>query len=83
MVHQLARIAKFNGSVDFFRFRPEIPFFGEFGLKNQNCQFKPEFGTLTNSNTKNSMVMFIFFVLDRNLPFLANLFEKIKIVNLT
>ena len=28
----------------FFYFRPEIPFLGKFGPKNQNCQFKLKFG---------------------------------------
>ena len=27
-----------------FCFRPEISFFGKFGSKNQNCQFKLKFG---------------------------------------
>ena len=35
-------------------------FWGKFGPKNQNCQFKLKFGTSTN--VRNSMVMFIFSV---------------------
>ena len=34
-----------NGVVHFFCFRPETPFLGKFGPKNQNCQFKLKFGT--------------------------------------
>ena len=36
----------------------EIPFLGKFGAKNQNYQFKLKFGTYTNSNMQNSVVMF-------------------------
>ena len=36
----------------------EIPFLGKFGAKNQNYQFKLKFGTYTNSNMHNSVVMF-------------------------
>ena len=43
-----------------FCFPPHIPFFGKFAPKNQNCQFKLKFGTLSNSIIKNSMVMFTF-----------------------
>ena len=47
-----------------FSFQPEILFLGKFGQKYQNCQFKLKFGTETNSNVQNSMVVFILFVLD-------------------
>ena len=53
-----------HAKVRFFSFQPEIPFLGKFGQKNQNCQFKLKFGTETNSNVQNSMVVFILFVLD-------------------
>ena len=32
--------AEFNGGIHFFCFKPGRPFFGKFGPKNQNCQFK-------------------------------------------
>ena len=35
----------------------EIPFLGKFGPKNENCQFRLEFGTYSNANIKDSMVM--------------------------
>ena len=53
-----------HAKVRFFSFQPEIPFLGKFGQKYQNCQFKLKFGTETNSNVENSMVVFILFVLD-------------------
>ena len=52
--------AEFNGGVHFFWFRLEIPFFGKLGPENYNCQFKLKFGTLTNSNMQNSVVIFTF-----------------------
>ena len=67
----------------FFCFRQETHFMGKFGSKNQNRQFKLEFGTQTNSNMHNSMVMITVSVLDRKHSFWANLVQKIKIVNLT
>ena len=44
-------------------------FWGKLGSKNQNCQFELKFGSWTNLNMQNSMVIFTFFVLDqKNLP---------------
>ena len=65
----------------FFFFWVEIPFFGKFCPKHQNCHFKLKFGTYTNWNMQNPMVMFSFFVFDRKYPFLANLVQKVKIVS--
>ena len=39
--------------VHFFCFRPEKPFWGKSGQKNQNRQFKLKFGTKTNLNMQN------------------------------
>ena len=36
-------------------------FLGKFHRKNQNCQFKLKFGTETNLNMRNSMLIFTFF----------------------
>ena len=33
----LFEYAEFNGDVHSFCLRPETPFLGKFGLKNQNC----------------------------------------------
>ena len=41
-------------------FRPEICFLGKFRPKNQNCLLKVKFGTQTNLNFQNSMVLFTF-----------------------
>ena len=38
--------AESSGYVHFFRFRPQIPFLGKFGPKNQNYQFILKFGNL-------------------------------------
>ena len=38
--------------------------FGKTGPKNQSCQFKLKFGSKTNSNIQNSMIIFIFYVYD-------------------
>ena len=53
-----------NSMADFFCFRPKIPFLDKFVPKNQNFQFKLEFGTKTNSNMRNSVMLFTVSVLD-------------------
>ena len=68
--------------VRFFYFTAGIPFLAKFVPKNQNWQFKLKFGTWTNSNMQNSMLMFSFSVLDQKDPFWANLFQKVKVVSL-
>ena len=40
-------------------------FFGEFGPKNETCQFKLKFGIQTNSNMQNSVVLLTFSALDQ------------------
>ena len=66
--------------VHFLFFRPEISFFGKFGLKIQNCFLKIELGVHINSNKRNSMEMFTFCILDRKCSFWASLVQKFKIV---
>ena len=56
--------AEFNGGVHFSWFTMEIPFWGKFVPENQNCQFKLKFGTKTNWNMQNSVVLFTFSVFD-------------------
>ena len=53
-----------------FCFPLEIPFLGKFGPKSQNCQFKLKFGTCTNSNLQNSMVI-VTFSLWPEIPYLG------------
>ena len=59
-----------------FCFQPEAPFLGKFGLENQNFQFKVKFGTDTNWNMQNSMVMFILFYFGLKTPFLGKFGPK-------
>ena len=75
--------AEFNDAVNFFCFSVEILFLGKFGPKNQNYQFKQKFGTYTNSNMHNSVVIFTFSVFDWKYPFWANLVQKVKTVSLS
>ena len=69
-------VQNINGGVIFFCFRPEKPFLGKFGPKNQNCLFKVNISTFSNSNMQNSMVMLIFSVFSRKNLFWANLVKK-------
>ena len=75
--------AQFNGGVHFLYLKVEIPFFGKFGPKKQNCQFKLKFGTETNSIMQNAMVMINFSIFDWKCSFWANLVQKFKIVSLS
>ena len=49
---------------------------GKFGPKIQYCQFKLEFGTFTNSNIQNSIVMFDYSVGDKKYLFLEKFDPK-------
>ena len=60
----ICRIMQKICGVHFFCFRPEKPFLSKSGQKNQNCQFKRKFGSKTNLNMRNSMMMFTFLVID-------------------
>ena len=68
--------AELNGD-----FLTGITLFGKLGPKNQNCQFKLKFGTFTNSNMQNSIVLSTFSVLDGKHPFWATLVQKIKVAS--
>ena len=83
LVPTLIRACRIQWWCSFFLFLIGNTFLGKFAPKNRNCHFKLKFGTYTNSNMKNSMVMFIFFVFGRKYPFWANLVQNIKIVTLT
>ena len=67
LVPRLIRVCRIQSRVHFLSFRRETPFLRKFGPKNQNCQFKLEFGAQTSSNMQNSMALFTFPVLDRKL----------------
>ena len=79
----LIRICRIQWQCFFICFRPKTPFLGKFDPNNQTCQFKLKYGTYTNSNMQNSMVMLTFSVSEQNTLFLANLVQKIKIVSLS
>ena len=52
-----------------FCFIQKTPFSGKFVPENQNHQFKLKFGTETNLNMPNPMVVFTFSVFHRIYPF--------------
>ena len=64
-------IAEFSGGVHFIWFSLKITFWGKFVPENQNCQFKLKFGTKTNLDMQNSVVLFTFSVFDWKYPFKA------------
>ena len=82
LIPRLIRICRIQWWCSRFMFSAGNTFLGNFGPKNQNCQFKVKLDTYTNWNMQNSMVMFTFFVFDRKYYFWANLFKKIKIVSI-
>ena len=67
----------------FFCFWPEILFWGKFGPKSQNYQLKLKFGTYTNSNMQNSIMLFPFLLFEWKYPFWGNMVQKNKIVTLS
>ena len=55
-------------------------FLSKFEPRNQNYQFKLKFGTCTNLNMQNSMVMFTFSVLNKKFgPKIQNCLFKVKV----
>ena len=62
-----------------FLFSTENTFLGKSGQKNQNCQFKLKFGTKTNLNMQNSMMMSTFSVFEHKYLCWVNLVQKFKI----
>ena len=65
-----------------FLFQTRNTLFEQDSSKTQNCQFELKFGTQTNLNMQNSMVMFTFSVFYRKYFFWANFVSKFKIVSL-
>ena len=59
-----------------FLFNP----FWQISSKKSKLSVKAEFGTNTNSNMQNSMIMFTFPVISRKCPSLVNYVQKLKIV---
>ena len=62
----------------FSTFHRKYLFWGKFGPKTQNCQFKLKPSTQTNLNMQNSMVVFTFSFLDHKIPFLGKFGPKIQ-----
>ena len=54
-------------------------FLGKFGPTNQTGHFKLKFGTQTNSNKQNSMMVFTFSFLDRKHPFWLTKVNKVRL----
>ena len=52
---------------------------GKFGPKCQNYQFKLKFGSYSNSNMQNSMMLFTFFIFDQECTFWANLVQIVTV----
>ena len=64
-------------SAHIFCVRPEKPFLGKSGQKNQNCQFTLKLGTKTNLNMRNSMMMLTFSVFG-HISFLGKFGPKVQ-----
>ena len=60
----LVRIPRSQWWYFIFPFSTGNTFLAKIGLKTQNCQLNLKFGTWTNSNMENLMVMFTFSVFD-------------------
>ena len=52
--------ASFNGAVHFFTFQIKMLFLGNFGTKTENYLCKVKFGTQSNPNMQNAMMVFRF-----------------------
>ena len=63
-----------------FLFQTGKSILGKFGEKSQNWQFQLMFGTKTNSNMPNSMMVFTFSVSDGKAFFSANLVQNSKML---
>ena len=60
LVPRLIRTCTIQWQCSLFLFQTGTILFGQIGPKTQNCQLKLRFGTYTNSNMQNAMVVFIF-----------------------
>ena len=76
MLPRLFRISWNRWWRSFFCFKREMTFLGKFRQKNQNCSCNLKFGSESNSNIPNSMVMLTFSVLHWKYPFWANFVQK-------
>ena len=77
---KLIRICRITWWCLLFLFWTRNTFFSKFSPKNQNCQFQLKFGTKTNFNMWNSIMMFPFSIFDHKYPSWSNLVQKFKTV---
>ena len=62
-----------------FLFKLGTPFLANLVQKAQNCHFKQKYGTKTDLNMQNSMVVLTFFVFDWKYSFRTNLLKASKL----
>ena len=80
LVTRLIRIYRIQWHCSVFLFETGNTFLGKFGEESQNCEFQLMFGTKTNSNMPNSMMIFTFSVSDGKAFFSANLVQNSKML---
>ena len=81
LVPKLIQYAKFHCDVHLICSFTGNRLFRRLSSKMKYCSFKVKPGTLTNSNMQNSIVKFIFSVLNWKYPFWEDLIQQIKIVS--
>ena len=83
LVARLIQTCRIQWWCSLFCFWLEIPFWGKFSPKSQNYKLKLKFGTYTNLNMQNSMMLFTFFFFEWKYSFWANLLQTTTIVTLS
>ena len=90
LVPRLIPASTIQWQCSLFLFQTGTTLFGQIGPKTQNCQLKLRFGTYTNSNMQNAMVVFIFVLFLFLFLFFfcfffcfTNLVQKIRIARLS
>ena len=83
LVPTLIRTCRIQWWCSFFLFLIGNTLFGQIWSKKSNYQLKLKFGSQTNSNMHNSMMLLTFFVFEWKYSFWANLVQKIKILTLS
>ena len=80
LILTLIRICRIQWWCLLFSFLIGNTLFGNFGPKNKYCQLKAKLGPYTYSNTHNSMMLFTFFVFNRNTLFGQIWSKKLKLL---
>ena len=60
-----------------------MPFLANFVQNVKIASLKAKFGSYSNSNMQNSVMLFIFFVFNQKYPFCANFVQNVKIISLS